>query len=76
MNPLGVFANAELNLSNIDIYGFDYDYTLASYKTTVEKYIHDVARQALVENFKVNNSPSLDTLDRLISSVSSTQRLC
>ena len=61
MNPLGVFANAELNLSNIDIYGFDYDYTLASYKTTVEKYIHDVARQALVENFKVIDSPSINS---------------
>ena len=53
MNPLGVFANAELNLSNIDIYGFDYDYTLASYKSAVETYIHDSAKQVLVEDMKV-----------------------
>lgn len=52
VNPRGVFANAELNLKDIDIYGFDYDYTLASYKTTVEKYIHDKAKKALVEVFK------------------------
>ena len=28
-NPKGVFAIDEIDLSEIDVYGFDYDYTLA-----------------------------------------------
>lgn len=48
-----MFANAQLDLGDIDVYGFDYDYTLASYKSTVENYIHDKAVESLVKDFKV-----------------------
>ena len=47
-----MFANAQLDLSQIDVYGFDYDYTLAMYKTSVEHFIHDTAKQVLVEDLK------------------------
>ncbi len=47
-----VFSNSKLSLSNIDVYGFDYDYTLARYKTSVEHYIHDSAKQILVQDLK------------------------
>ena len=50
-----VFANAQLDLAKIEVYGFDYDYTLASYKTSVEQFIHDTAKQVLVEDLKVTN---------------------
>lgn len=49
VNKLGIFANDELNLSEIDVYGYDYDYTLAAYKkATVENMIHSLAKKALV----------------------------
>ncbi len=48
-----VFCNSELSLSDIDVYGFDYDYTLARYNQSVEKFIHDSAKKILVEDMKV-----------------------
>ena len=33
------------------MYGFDYDYTLASYKKGVEYLIHDIAREHLVDQY-------------------------
>ncbi len=53
INSRTVFANSQLDLANIDVYGFDYDYTLASYKTSVEAFIHDSAKQILVEDMMV-----------------------
>ena len=59
MNPprdvdkLSIFANDELNLDEIDVYGYDYDYTLAAYKkTTVEQMIYNLAKKALVQEFQ------------------------
>ena len=52
INNTAVFANTQLNLSDIDVYGFDYDYTLAQYTPEVEAYIHDTAKQVLVEDLK------------------------
>ncbi len=34
------------------VYGFDYDYTLASYKQCVEEFIYAEAKKALVEKLK------------------------
>ena len=31
----------------VEVYGFDYDYTLASYKKGVEYLIHDIAKEHL-----------------------------
>jgi len=53
VDPLGVFANDDIDLGEIDVYGFDYDYTLATYRTDVEQLIHHCAKQALVDKFKV-----------------------
>ncbi len=47
-----VFSNSQLALGDIDVYGFDYDYTLARYRMSVERYIHDSAKQILVEDLK------------------------
>lgn len=49
----GIFANEETNLNNIDVYGYDYDYTLAAYKqSTVEQMIHSLAKKTLVQDFR------------------------
>ncbi len=53
VNPYGIFANDEVYLEDIDVYGYDYDYTLAAYrKTTVENLLHTLAKQSLVSDCK------------------------
>jgi len=49
VDPGAVFCNDDVNLSDVEVYGFDYDYTLASYKKGVEFLIHDNAQKRLVE---------------------------
>ena len=48
-----VFANREIALQNINVYGFDYDYTLISYKSNLTKWIYDQARRILIDSFMV-----------------------
>ena len=54
-----MFANNELDLNNIDVYGFDYDYTLASYTKALHHLIFDFGRNALVQNHKVDKFAAL-----------------
>jgi HAD superfamily 5'-nucleotidase-like hydrolase len=51
-NPEAVFANNELSLQNIEIYGFDYDYTLATYTPELHKLIFTLGRDALVNKLR------------------------
>lgn len=44
-----VFSNRELDMDKMDAIGFDYDYTLASYKTALQHFIYDEAKKHLVE---------------------------
>ena len=57
----GVFATTELDLKEVDVYGFDYDYTLAHYKESVDHLIYNLGREVLVKKLKVSlfNLPSL-----------------
>lgn len=48
-----MFANNELDLSDIDVYGFDYDYTLAAYKLKLAHFIYDRALEKLINKTKV-----------------------
>jgi len=48
----GVFASNELDLKEVDIYGFDYDYTLACYKESVSHLIYNLGRDKLVSKLK------------------------
>ena len=65
VDSFGVFCNDRIDLSEVgqpetlvmddthcwqvEVYGYDYDYTLASYKKGVEYLIHDIAREHLVK---------------------------
>ncbi|CAL4131879.1 unnamed protein product [Meganyctiphanes norvegica] len=43
-----VFASNELNMSEIKVYGFDYDYTIANYLPEVEHLIYELGKNVLV----------------------------
>lgn len=47
------FACNELDLEEIQVYGFDYDYTLACYKKSLHYLLYRLARDMLVEKYKV-----------------------
>lgn len=56
VNPQAVFACNELDLKEVKVYGFDYDYTLACYKPSMDYLLYNLGRQTLIEQFKVNIS--------------------
>eukprot|EP00472_Partenskyella_glossopodia_P002052 CAMPEP_0197522094 /NCGR_PEP_ID=MMETSP1318-20131121/7282_1 /TAXON_ID=552666 /ORGANISM="Partenskyella glossopodia, Strain RCC365" /LENGTH=559 /DNA_ID=CAMNT_0043074329 /DNA_START=208 /DNA_END=1887 /DNA_ORIENTATION=- len=47
-----IFANSYVNLGNIDVVGFDYDYTLVSYSEELQSTIYDMAKTTLVEKMR------------------------
>ncbi|OUC44742.1 HAD superfamily hydrolase, 5'-nucleotidase [Trichinella nativa] len=49
-----VFVNNELDLSEIDVYGFDYDYTLAIYRKSLNSAIYEMALKRMVSGFKMD----------------------
>lgn len=55
VDPTAVFACNRLNLRDIHVYGFDYDYTLVNYKKQLESLIYNLGREVLLEKFKVKN---------------------
>ncbi|XP_061108768.1 5'-nucleotidase domain-containing protein 3-like [Conger conger] len=52
VNPDSVFANNEISLQDIEIYGFDYDYTLAFYSNHLHTLIFNVARDILIQEHR------------------------
>ncbi|KAJ7515776.1 hypothetical protein O6H91_22G027400 [Diphasiastrum complanatum] len=56
MNPNGVYANHNLRLDLIHVYGFDYDYTLAHYTKNLQFLIYDLARDHLVKEHRYPES--------------------
>lgn len=53
LNSSTIYANNEVDMSEVDIYGFDYDYTLALYSNALNALIYNTARSFLIEHFKV-----------------------
>ena len=56
VNRNGVFVNSDISLKHIDVFGFDYDYTLVKYTGEVHRLIYDHAKSMLVDKFKVSNA--------------------
>lgn len=54
LNSSTIYANNEVCLGDIEIYGFDYDYTLALYSNALHSMIFNTARDILVEQYKVS----------------------
>ncbi|XP_074658255.1 5'-nucleotidase domain-containing protein 3-like [Tubulanus polymorphus] len=52
VDATAIFANNETSLSEVEVYGFDYDYTLASYKPSLHNLIYNLGRYELVTNHK------------------------
>ena len=53
MDEQAIFANNELGMRHIEVYGFDYDYTLASYSNTLHYLIYDLAVKELISTYGV-----------------------
>ncbi len=53
VNLKGVFACNQLDLKEIEVYGFDYDYTLACYKPAMGYILYNLGRDMLVNKYKV-----------------------
>lgn len=47
-----IYANAYVDLSKVDVVGFDYDYTLVSYTNELLELIYDMALKRLVNHFQ------------------------
>jgi len=48
ISTANVFANRQLDMGKISAIGFDYDYTLAAYKTSLQHFIYDEAKYHLL----------------------------
>ena len=51
INADAVFVNNEISLKYIDVYGFDYDYTIANYSDQLHHTIYKIAVNNLIEMF-------------------------
>ncbi|XP_007500560.1 5'-nucleotidase domain-containing protein 2 [Monodelphis domestica] len=52
LNPNAIYANNEISLGEVEVYGFDYDYTLAQYSDLLHSMIFNTAREILIEQYK------------------------
>ncbi|XP_039723460.1 5'-nucleotidase domain-containing protein 2 isoform X2 [Pteropus medius] len=52
LNPAAIYANNEISLHDVEVYGFDYDYTLAQYADSLHPAIFSAARDILIEHYK------------------------
>lgn len=52
LNPSTIYANNEICLGDIEVYGFDYDYTLALYSSSLNSMIYHTARDILIDQYK------------------------
>ncbi|CAB1329881.1 unnamed protein product, partial [Coregonus sp. 'balchen'] len=54
LNSSTIYANNEVSLAEVDIYGFDYDYdyTLTLYSNALNTMIYNTARDFLIEHYK------------------------
>lgn len=51
-DPASIFSNTDVHLSDYDCHGFDFDYTLCSYKEPLHELIYQSALRILIDKFK------------------------
>lgn len=51
---LGIYVNKNLRLDRLQVYGFDYDYTLAHYSDHLQTLIYDLAKEYMVNEVSFN----------------------
>ena len=51
VNSDAVFAINQIDFGSVDVYGFDYDYTLAQYDPLMQNFIYDQASRILVGKY-------------------------
>uniref|UniRef100_A0A804UDL2 HAD-superfamily hydrolase subfamily IG 5'-nucleotidase n=1 Tax=Zea mays TaxID=4577 RepID=A0A804UDL2_MAIZE len=56
MNPQGIYVNKNVKLDDLQVYGFDYDYTLSHYSEHLQCLIYDLAKRHLVNELKYPES--------------------
>ena len=56
MHPQAIYTNNELSLKDIEVMGFDYDYTLATYTPALHQLLFNLGKETLVEHLKVSIS--------------------
>ena len=54
VNEHAVFTNSEISLKHVNVYGFDFDYTLIHYTQELHRLIYEVARDRLVGMLNVS----------------------
>lgn len=69
VNPDTIFANNEMSLQDIEIYGFDYDYTLAFYSHQLHNLIFNIARDNLITKLRVGSSQLMSSTNLMCSHV-------
>lgn len=58
--------NKNLRLDKLQVYGFDYDYTLAHYSSHLQTLIYDLAKEYLVGEVSSDNALRLYDLMTLV----------
>ncbi|XP_066364074.1 uncharacterized protein [Miscanthus floridulus] len=56
MNPQGIYVNKNVKLDDLQVYGFDYNYTLSHYSDHLQCLIYDLAKMHLVNELKYPES--------------------
>ncbi|XVE71723.1 hypothetical protein DITRI_Ditri10aG0174500 [Diplodiscus trichospermus] len=51
-NPEGIFVIKGIRLDLIQVYGFDYDFTLAHYSDNLQSLIYDLAKEHMLNEFR------------------------
>ena len=59
-----VFCNRELRMDQVQVIGFDYDYTIASYQWTLQSLIYDQAKAYLCERLRYPPALELFSYDK------------
>eukprot|EP01137_Pigoraptor_chileana_P011121 Opistho-2@61509 len=66
VNSRDIFITNELSLTDVNVYGFDYDYTLANYTHELQYLIYDIAIRSLVEAKKRCTPKCILCVDRVV----------